>query len=396
MKIAILTSGILPVPAVQGGAVENLVDFYLDYNDRNKLHDITVYSVWHPDIEKHPALKSEVNHYIYLKTNTLWAKAKKYLYHLMYKKNEYYHYSVEFYLNWCIKQIKRKQFEAIIIENRPAFALKLSQVIHAPIATHMENDFLNSTTRSHHQIYNSTTGFINTSDYISRQVNSIASTKQKCFTVYNGIDVERFYHAIPYEREKLKFGEQDFIIVYSGRLIKEKGILELIRAIKTLDDIPNLKLLVIGANAYGTGQTKSPFICKLEEESEFIKDKVVYTGYVSYDQIPSYLKMADIAVLPSMWEEPFGLTVIEAMAAGLPLITTNSGGIPEICEEVATLVDREHIVNNLAIAIRDLYHHLEKRKAMAEASLERSKLFDKDTFAKNFFAALKKVINKRL
>lgn len=43
MKIAILTSGILPVPAVQGGAVENLIDFYLDYNERNNLHDITVF-----------------------------------------------------------------------------------------------------------------------------------------------------------------------------------------------------------------------------------------------------------------------------------------------------------------------------------------------------------------
>ena len=56
MKIAILTSGILPVPAVQGGAVENLIDFYLEYNCQHHLHDITVYSVWNPDISQHPAL----------------------------------------------------------------------------------------------------------------------------------------------------------------------------------------------------------------------------------------------------------------------------------------------------------------------------------------------------
>ena len=98
--------------------------------------------------------------------------------------------------------------------------------------------------------------------------------------------------------------------------------------------------------------------------------------------------MADIAVLPSMWEEPFGLTVVEAMAAGLPLITTRSGGIPEICEGVATIVERENIVDNLAVAIQDLYDHPEKRKQMAAASLERSKLFDKETYAKNFFEAL--------
>ena len=45
MKIAILTSGILPVPAVLGGAVENLIDYYLEYNNQHQLHDITVYSV---------------------------------------------------------------------------------------------------------------------------------------------------------------------------------------------------------------------------------------------------------------------------------------------------------------------------------------------------------------
>ena len=61
MKIAVLTSGILPVPAVQGGAIENLIDFYLDYNNQHQLHDITVYSVWHPDEKKLPALKSDVN-----------------------------------------------------------------------------------------------------------------------------------------------------------------------------------------------------------------------------------------------------------------------------------------------------------------------------------------------
>ena len=98
--------------------------------------------------------------------------------------------------------------------------------------------------------------------------------------------------------------------------------------------------------------------------------------------------MADVAVVPSMWEEPFGLTVVEAMAAGLPLITTRSGGIPEICEGVATIVGRENIVENLAAAILDLYEHPEKRQQMAVAALERSKMFSKETYAKNIFDAL--------
>jgi glycosyltransferase involved in cell wall biosynthesis len=92
-----------------------------------------------------------------------------------------------------------------------------------------------------------------------------------------------------------------------------------------------------------------------------------------------------------MWDEPFGLTIVEALAAGLPLITTRSGGIPEICEGVATIVNRDNIVNNLASAILDLYNHPEKRKQMAAASIDRAKLFDKDVYAEKFFAAIKDI-----
>ena len=58
MKIAILTCGMLPIPAVQGGAVENKIDFILEYNDRMKLHDITVYSPWNKEASVHPAVSS--------------------------------------------------------------------------------------------------------------------------------------------------------------------------------------------------------------------------------------------------------------------------------------------------------------------------------------------------
>ena len=76
------------------------------------------------------------------------------------------------------------------------------------------------------------------------------------------------------------------------------------------------------------------------------------------------------------------------MAAGLPLITTKSGGIPEICEGVATLVDREQLAEQLAIAIDRLYNNPTMLKEMAEASLERSRQFDKDIYAEKYFAAL--------
>ncbi len=387
MKIAILTSGIRAVPAVQGGAVENLVDFYLEYNDRHRLHDITVYSVWHPDVKGHPALMSEVNHYKYIMVDSLVSKIRK----AVYKKrhhNEYYHYTIEYFLEQALKHIRKEHYDGIIVENRPGFVLKLKKRTNSKLILHLHNDFLNLNTREAKYIFDGFDGIVSVSEYITRRIQEISPDAIKCKTVHNAIDWQQFHTATATQRGTLGLSEKDFVIVYSGRLTKEKGIMQLIQTIKQIHDIDNLKLLIIGASSYGKDMRPTSFINQLEKESAPIHEKVVFTGFIDYKRMPSCLKSANMAIIPSMWEEPFGLTVVEAMAAGLPLITTRSGGIPEICEGVATIVDRANIVNQLAKAILDLYQHPEKRKQMAAASLERSKLFDKVAYARHFFEAI--------
>lgn len=387
MKIAIITSGVLPVPAVQGGAVENLIDFCLAYNDKHKLHNITIYSVYDKKVKHHPALLSNNNLYRYINTRSLLAKFLKYIYLQIRGGNEYYHFSIEYFFERVLWFIRHNKYDIIIIENRPGYALKLKGKTKAKLVLHQENDYLNNQTPQYKTIYDAFDLIINTSSYITKRVSTINSNDTKCKTVLNGIDVDRFYNANPIPRQQLGLEENDFVIVYSGRLTKEKGILELILAIKHLQKT-DIKLLIIGANAYGSNQKKTEFIQKLVDESQSINKQILFTGFIDYSQIPSYLKMADIAVVPSMWEEPFGLTVVEAMAAGLPLITTRSGGIPEICEDIAYIVDKTNIVENLTNAIYNLYLHQEKRKQMSALSLEHSKLFDKAIYAKNYFASL--------
>ena len=389
MKIAILTSGILPVPAVQGGAVENLIDFYLEYNDKYHLHDITIYSIWHPNVEQHPALNSKVNHYQFIDTTSLVGKLQKYLFKKTHY-NLYYDNTIEYYLNQAIKSIKNKKFDLILIENRPGYVLQLIGKSNTKLVIHQGNDYLNNTTTKADDIYNAVSLVINTSDYITSRVRTINTHDLKSKTVLNGIDTEHFYHAKVKDRHSLNIKESEFVIIYSGRLTADKGILPLIQAIKHIND-STIRLLVIGASFYGADKQATPFIKELYKEVEPIKNQVTFTEFVDYKQIPSYLKMGDIAVVPSMWEEPFGLTVVEAMASGLPLITTRSGGIPEICEGVATIVERDNIVNNLTNAILDLYYHPEKRKFMSKAGLERSRLFSKERYAKEFFEALETI-----
>lgn len=388
MKIAILTCGMLPIPAVQGGAVENLIDFYLAYNDRNKIQDITIYSPWDAQVKNRPEITSSVNHYIYTDVTSLWARTERRIYKYLHA-NEYYNYFIEYYFEKVYADLKKRHFDCIILENCPGFVYKLSQRGYKNLILHLHNDLLNENTRFHETIFKSLTKIITVSNYVKKRVSTIKQS-DKIQTIYNGIDLSMFStkDTISINREKVGFSANDFVIVYSGRINQEKGISELIDAMLQLKDNPQIKLLVLGSTFFNDSNCDDEFSRLLKEKAKSIKERIVFTGFIPYHQVPSYLQLADIAALPSMWEEPFGLTILEAMAMGLPLITTRSGGIPEICERVATIVERENIINNIVSAIHDLYMNSEKRQQMAAANLERVKLFDKETFAQNFLNAI--------
>lgn len=388
MKIAILTCGMLPIPAVQGGAVENKIDFILEFNDRMKLHDITVYSPWNLEAARHPATSSDVNHYIFIDVSSFKAQIVRKLYG-HFHSGEYYNYFIEYYFEKAYAHLKHQNYDCIYLDNCPGFVCKLSQRGHKNLVLRLGNDLLNSTSKNHELIFNNLSKILTCSNYIKERVITIRPDS-KIQTLYNGIDIKAFSSKkeLLISRTDIGLSEEDFVIAYSGRVNKDKGVSELIDTMFTLRDKSNIKLMIIGSSFFANAANEDEFIHSLKEKAKKIEDRIVFTGYIPYSQMPSYLQLADIATLPSMWEEPFGLTIVEAMAAGLPLITTRSGGIPEICEGVATIVDRDNVVGHLASAILDLYKQPKKRKQMAAEALERAKLFDKDTFTKNFFAAL--------
>ena len=390
MKIAILTSGILPVPAVQGGAVENLIDFYLAYNERQKLHDITVYSIKHPKTKQHPALSSDVNHYYYIDTSSIIAKILRTFYRLFHK-DEYYNYFIEYYFEQAFKHLRKQSYDCIILENRPGYAYKLSQRLSTRLVLHLHNDLLNQNSKFHSEVLNSLHKILTVSDYIKSRVCSIEET-DKVNTVHNGIDLQRFSPHIKCDINREDFGlsPDNFVLLFSGRINKDKGVSELIDAMLKLKDTSNIKLLILGSSFFGDAINEDEFIKSLKSKTRVIADRISFTGFIPYSKIPNYLKLADVAVIPSIWDDPFPTTVLEAQGMGLPIITTYRGGIPEeVTKNNAIMLETdEHLVDHLASAILDLYQHPEKRQKMAAASLERSKLFDKETYAKNFFAAL--------
>lgn len=339
MKIAILTSGILPVPAVLGGAVENLIDFYLEYNNIHKLHDITVYSIYNKKVKKHPARKSIVNHYKYINVNSIWFKVRAKIFERRSRPN-YYYYQMEYFLELIMKEIKKTSFDLIILENRPGFAIRLSEEFSTPIITHIHTNLLYTSSEENLKVMAAMRGFIVVSEFVKKEIQKIDIPKD-IRVVYNGLDAELFNPETtsPINREELGFMKEDFVAVFWGRLVPDKGIKELLLAFEKIKEHKNIKLLVIGSINYeDRNNCTNAFLDELQSIAYKLNEVVLFTGFIPYKEIPRYLAAANVAIIPSHINEAFGMTCIEACAMGMPVIATNDGGIPE------ALIGQKHIL----------------------------------------------------
>ena len=106
--------------------------------------------------------------------------------------------------------------------------------------------------------------------------------------------------------------------------------------------------------------------------------------------MPDYLQLADIAVIPSVWDDPFPTTVLEAQSIGLPIITTNRGGIPEEVTDTSAIIvpTEQHFTKELANAIRQLHLDPQKRTDMALAAHRNAVNYSKERYSRDFFNAL--------
>jgi len=382
MRIAIITSGILPVPAVQGGAVENLIDYALDYNDAHHLHDITVYSIYNKKVNQHKALQSTVNHYIYVNRNKLLTRIGAKLYSYL-GRHYYYHYQLEYFFECVWQKLKNKQYDMIILENRPGFALQLTERCKTPIISHIHTNLLYEPSDKNIKIAKATTRFMAVSQYIKNEIRKVGVEKD-IRIVYNGLDSTHFNkQKSEITRNQFGFKGDDFIAVFWGRLVPRKGIKELLLAMQQIKEQKDIKLLVIGAINYEDTSTQTnTFIEELKSIARNLQNKIIFTGFIPYDKIADYLSLANVAVIPSRINEAFGMTCIEACAMGLPVIATNDGGIPE------TLVGQKHIIidknkdmpNQIANALLKIKND--------NASYQGNKLnqqFTKEAYAQSFF-----------
>ncbi|GIW21120.1 MAG: hypothetical protein KatS3mg068_0127 [Candidatus Sericytochromatia bacterium] len=141
----------------------------------------------------------------------------------------------------------------------------------------------------------------------------------------NGVERDKFNFNFDQWAFRRKFVPDNYKLVMSvGRMVPEKGFQVLINATtNVLYNYPNVRFVISG---------KGPMLDNLRNQVEYmgLSDRVWFLGYTSDEDLNKLFVVSDIAVFPSLYE-PFGITAIEAMAAGTPVVVSDTGGLGEIC-----------------------------------------------------------------
>ena len=204
---------------------------------------------------------------------------------------------------------------------------------------------------------------------------------EKISVIDPGVDLKCFAPG-PGDRAALGVDEDSFVILFVGWLLPRKGLDFLMLALRELlatSPIANkLQLVIVGS---GPGRDR---VEKLSRRLG-IQDHCHFVGTRPYGEMPLLFQTADVFVLPSIatdtWQEQFGMSLMESMASGTPVVTTHSGAIPEIVEDSALLCQPNDFFA-LYEALNQLIADSELEEACAEKGLAIARRrFDLDVYA---------------
>lgn len=361
--IAIIPPGTLPIPPINGGAVENLIFNLCRYNESVNNVKLVVFSIYNSQA-KLDAQKFRNCEFFFIRIPRLVKRLDQLTYLIMMKvvgidraSSFRFLWQRLFYIKEVAKEINTSNFHRVILENHASllWVLRLHhnyQKYAGKIYYHMHNKI--NSFYGCKNIFLQLSGVIGVSNYIISTLSPEIRGKLKTSILRNKIDENKFLNIDPKEvfkfRNKYQL-EDKKVVLFTGRFNREKGIDKLLIAWQKLKP-KNAVLLIVGAPYYKSGMSSS-FENKMHNLTDELKQSVKFTGFVDYRDMPIIYSLADVVVLPSIWNDPAPLTVIEAITANKPLITTNSGGIPEYAKEYAVILQRDQfLIDNLMKSIK--------------------------------------------
>jgi glycosyltransferase involved in cell wall biosynthesis len=173
-------------------------------------------------------------------------------------------------------------------------------------------------------------------------------------------------------------------------VVQEKGADSFVSACAAaLPLMPGWHAGIIGADRFSTRSPDTAFVRMVRAAAQ--EANVTMFGYRDHPDVLSEMRRAAIVVVPSRWQEPFGLVALEAMASGAAVIVSNRGGLPEVAGEAAVYVDPDDPAA-IAAAIRVLACDDARRSALAEAGQARARQFDLPVVAARLAALRRQIL----
>jgi len=167
---------------------------------------------------------------------------------------------------------------------------------------------------------------------------------------------------------RLRYGIRSEYILAVGNLQPRKNLLRLIRAFAFVHrHINDIQLIVVGKAHWQSSAVYSAV------KNFGLENHVVFTGYVPNDDLIVLYSFAKVYVYPSLYEG-FGLPILEAMACGVPVVSSNTSSMPEVAGDAALLVD-PHQEDQIAKAILKILDNTDLATSLSDKGLRRARFF---------------------
>ncbi|MBI5680846.1 MAG: glycosyltransferase family 4 protein [Methanobacterium sp.] len=215
------------------------------------------------------------------------------------------------------------------------------------------------------------------SEVMKKEIGKLS--RAKVYVVPNGVDCKKIDN---FSSSKVVIHPS---IIYIGLLEKIKGVDTLIKAINIIkDDIPEIHFYIAGKGSQEENLRKLTKKLGLENNIDFL-------GYISGEEKYSNFKSVDICAVPSRYES-FGITILEAMACGKPVIASNVGNIPSLVDENTGILFESENEKDIAQKIINLLKNQDLRDKMGLNAEKRAKEFDWDKISEKTVNIYKKII----
>jgi spore coat protein SA len=259
-----------------------------------------------------------------------------------------------------------KRGDILYIHNRPECADVLGRAaeqrgIH--LVLHMHNSLLHPFSRKHLPALKDVP-VVFCSEFLRKEATSAYPNHfQKTHVVYNGADSNKFRLG---GRTRKSVPQ----IIFTGRLVPYKGLHVLMGAMRILQSQGiEAKCTIVGGSAFG-GSRPTRYVRKLERTRPSNTELI---GYRAGDEFAGLLRQADIFCCPSIWNDPFPMSLLEAMASGLPVVASKIGGIPEQLAYGGGILVPPNDKEALATALRQLLEDSSYRERLGNEAFRASR-----------------------